>query len=170
MGAARLSVRELMALLSPPVHAVLSNLPADPIQAVADRLAAHDDCVAPRLEAEVPGVLQSLAVLQLQVAMQKAVNAYLRTEPIPSDARRFLAERMLEAAPTEKVGAAPAAAEAAAGVGDVPEAATVGDMPEATAGIKWRSKWTNICVLDSTSDNATEQALIACAVCMSHWT
>ena len=97
MGAARLSVRELMALLSPPVHAVLSNLPADPIQAVADRLAAHDDCVAPRLEAEVPGVLQSLAVLQLQVAMQKAVNAYLRTEPIPSDARRFLAERMLEA-------------------------------------------------------------------------
>ena len=99
MGAARLSVRELMALLSPPVHAVLSNLPADPIQAVADRLAAHDDCVAPRLEAEVPGVLQSLAVLQLQVAMQKAVDAYLRTEPIPSDARRFLAERMLEAAP-----------------------------------------------------------------------
>ena len=97
MGAARLSVRELMALLSPPVHAVLSNLPADPIQAVADRLAAHDDCVAPRLEAEVPGVLQSLAVLQLQVAMQKAVNAYLRTEPIPSDARRFLAERMQEA-------------------------------------------------------------------------
>ena len=92
MPSRRLSVDELMALVSPPIHAVLSNLSADPIQAVADLLAAHDECEAPRLEAEVPGVLQSPSVRELEQALERAVNAYLQAEPIPEDARRFLAE------------------------------------------------------------------------------
>ena len=37
---ARLSEADLEALLSPPAHAVLSHLPANPLRALADRLAA----------------------------------------------------------------------------------------------------------------------------------
>ena len=89
---ARLSEADLEALLSPPAHAVLSHLPANPLRALADRLAAGVEAGA---AAEGPmAELGGPEVCEMELALQRAVNAYYQAEPSPSNAGQFIAQQI----------------------------------------------------------------------------
>ena len=88
----RLSEADLEALLSPPAHAVLSHLPTNPLRALADRLAAGVEAGA---AAEGPmAELGGPEVCEMELALQRAVNAYYQAEPSPSNAGQFIAQQI----------------------------------------------------------------------------